>query len=59
MKVRDKPTESELDKELERYLDELMSRLSVVATVAKERGKPSLMYALNRAWFEIDKGRQL
>jgi hypothetical protein len=59
MTAKDKPTEAELDKELERYLDELLTKLSVVAGVAKERGKPQLMYALNRAWHEVYNGRQL
>jgi len=54
-----KPTDPELDGELERYLDEILTRLSVVATVAKERGKTQLMYALNRAWHEVHNGRQM
>lgn len=57
--AKDRQTDAELDKELEHYLDELETRLSVVAGVARERGKSQLMYALNRAWHEVHNGRQM
>ena len=56
---REAPTDAQLDAELEKDLDGLMNRISLLSGRARELHKPQLMYALNRAWHEIDKGRQL
>lgn len=57
--AKTKPTDAELDRELERDIDGVMNRISLLAGRARAHDRPQLMYALNRAWREIDHGRQL
>lgn len=56
---RTRPSDAQLEAELSKDLDDLMSRISLLSGRARSLCMPQTMYALNRAWHEIDKGRQL
>lgn len=53
------PTDAQAEAELSNDVDDLMNRISLLSGRARELRMPQLMYALNRAWREIDTGRQL